>query len=287
MKVIILGLEYDDIPKCDLLKKEVIALSHAKDILDTFKIDKFLKREAPTYVINMVSFSDLDECEIDMSKAFLINSFFVRELAKICEDIGSCLIHVSTDNVFSGEKDSPYTEDDTPHPINVYGNSKLCAEYFIRSICHAYYILRPGFLYGLNTMDQKGHFVELMASLGNLKREICVPYDQIRSPTSLLELFEIINNLIESKAPFDTYHLGSLYEISLYDFVKTMFDLLKIEAKVLPVTSFEFGGHARKPKYLALSCKRLEKMGIFNPKTPKESLFRYLKWKYNLEIGEL
>src|SRR5205807_8981599 len=86
----------------------------------------------PKFVLNTAAFHRLEDCEDQPEKAFAVNALAIRNLAQACAELGSTLVHLSTDYVFSGDRRTPYKETDAPNPLNVYGNSKLAGEYFVR-----------------------------------------------------------------------------------------------------------------------------------------------------------
>lgn len=90
----------------------------------------------------------------------------MRNLAQVCQKLGCVLVHISTDYVFGGEKRTPYSEEDAPNPLNVYGVSKLAGEYFVRNICPKHFIVRTSGLYGVaGSRGKGGNFVETMIRL--------------------------------------------------------------------------------------------------------------------------
>src|SRR5947209_3305508 len=87
----------------------------------------------PELVINTAAFHHVEKCEAEPGLAFNINGAGARNLAQVTQETGATLLHISTDYVFDGEKNTPYTEEDAPAPLNVYGNTKLSGEFFVRS----------------------------------------------------------------------------------------------------------------------------------------------------------
>jgi dTDP-4-dehydrorhamnose reductase len=102
------------------------------DIGDFARTRKALAEIRPDVVINTAACTRVDDCEDEPATAFMVNAFAPRNVAQVCADIGSILVQISTDYVFGGEKRTPYTEEEPPKPLNVYGGSKLAGEYFVR-----------------------------------------------------------------------------------------------------------------------------------------------------------
>ena len=155
---------------------DLIPLTHSEvDICDFVHMREVLSRTQPEIVINTAAFNRVDDGEDEPSKAFWVNTYAVRDLARICADLGCVLMHISTDYIFGGEKRTPYTEDDTPNPLNVYGVSKLAGEYFVRHLCPKHFVVRTSGLYGVAGSSGKGgNFVETMIRLAKEGKPIRV-----------------------------------------------------------------------------------------------------------------
>ena len=160
---------------------DIVGLTHSDlDIRDLVRARAVLCQLKPDAVINTAAFNRVDDCEDDPDKAFSANAYGARNLARVCADSDCALMHISTDYVFGGEQVSPYTEDDAPNPLSVYGVSKLAGEYFVRNICPKHFIVRTSGLYGLAGSSGKGgNFVETMirlAGAGNPIRVVEIRY---------------------------------------------------------------------------------------------------------------
>ncbi len=223
----------------DLVKvlddRELIPLSHSDlDICDFVYTRTRLSQIRPTVVINTAAFTRVDDCEDEVSKAFWVNAYAVRNLAQVCADLNCVLIHISTDYVFGGEKHTPYTEDDAPNPLNVYGVSKLAGEYFVRNICPKHFIIRTSGLYGVAGSSGKGgNFVETMIRLAQEGKPIRVVTDQVLTPTYTKDLSQKIKELSQTGA-YGVYHITNSGQCSWYEFAAKIFELLDIEARFRP-----------------------------------------------------
>src|SRR5208282_4255714 len=115
--------------------EDVCSLTHADIELSSLEsVADCLRSQGPELVVNTAAMHHVENCEREPSKAFAVNAVGARNLATVTRDLGAVLIHVSTDYVFDGKKDEPYVENDIPLPLNVYGNSKLAGEYFVRTL---------------------------------------------------------------------------------------------------------------------------------------------------------
>lgn len=274
----------------DLLKifstssEEVIPLTHRDiEICDHKQTRRILTSYSPDVVINTAAYHRTDECEENIQKAFQVNTFAVRNLAIVCKDVGSILIHFSTDYVFGGDKRVPYVEEDLPNPLNVYGASKLVGEYFVRNIWAKHFIIRTSGLYGVAGSSGKGgNFVELMLKLAKEQRPIKVVNDQTLSPTYTRELAAKVAELIRTEE-YGLYHITNNGECSWYEFAKAIFELCGLSPELSPVTSKEFRAKALRPKYSVLDNLKLRKLNLDNMRHWRDALKEYLSEKGHLE----
>ena len=188
-----------------------------------------------------------------------MNAEAVKYLAETCKANNTTLIHISTDFVFDGTKGTPYTEEDLPNPINVYGASKLKGEQYIQEIMNNYFIIRTSWVY-----SEYGHnFVKTMLRLGTERDEISVVNDQIGSPTYAGDLAKAIMEIISAKTTsFGLYHYTNEGTTSWYDFAKTIFEIKEIKIKVNPISSNNYTTQAKRPMYSVLDKTKIKQ--VFN-----------------------
>ena len=199
--------------------------------------------ETPDIIIHCAAYTNVDKAEDESETAELINVKGTENLAKVCAKNNIPLVYISTDYVFDGEKTNPYTPDDSPNPINIYGKTKLGGEEVIKKYCEKYYIIRTSWLYGHHGKN----FVETMLSLrGN--PEIKVVDDQIGCPTWTMDLSDGILKIINNK-PCGTYHVCGSGETSWFGFAKEVFKQAGISVNIIPCTTSEFPRPAKRPKY--------------------------------------
>jgi dTDP-4-dehydrorhamnose reductase len=250
------------------------------DITRRIPAGRVLADLKPDLVINTAAFHRVDECEDAIGPAFEVNAFAVRDLARLCRDLGAILVHFSTDYVFDGRKRRPYTEDDRPSPLSVYAASKLTGELFVQASADRYFLVRTCGLYGLAGCREKGmNFVETMLHLDRSgRRPIRVVDDQVVTPTATAELAVRVAALIRTKA-YGLYHLTNEGSCSWYEFARTIFDLLGREVEVEPVGTATFGAKARRPSYSVLENGRMKALGLAPFSPWAEALRNYLKSK--------
>ena len=138
----------------------------------------------PDLILNTTAWHRVDDCERLPETAYSANALAVLNLARVANDLDSVLVHISTDYVFDGRAEKPYTERDEPLPLSIYGNSKLAGEYLVRSVARKYFLIRTCGLYGhAGSQGKGGNFVETMLSKANRGESIQVVNDQVVTPT--------------------------------------------------------------------------------------------------------
>lgn len=258
---------------------EVIPLTH-KDldvtVLDSLEILKEIK---PDVIINTAAYVRVDDAEIYPEKAFAVNAIGALNVAKVAEEIGAINVYISTDYVFDGEKGEPYTEEDIPNPINVYGASKYAGEIFTRNYSPRHYIIRVASLYGKAGASGKGgNFVEWVIEKAERGEELRIVDDQFMSPTYTKDVAITLKEFLKLKPEFGVYHMVNEGFCSWYEFTKAIFEILGWDVQIKPIKSNELNRLARRPRFSALENKKLEKLGL-KMRPWKEALEEYLKEK--------
>jgi len=249
------------------------------DVREAQKTRDILQSLAPDVVINTAAFHRVDECEDRPEEALIVNAVAVRNLALICRERNAVLVHFSTDYVFDGRKRTPYVEEDEPAPLNVYGVSKLAGEYFVRSLCRKYFLIRTCGLYGSAGCREKGlNFVELMLHLEKSGRPLRVVDDQWVTPTSTEELAGRILELLGTER-YGLYHMTNEGQCTWYEFAREIFSLVGRAANLSPIDSQAYGAKARRPAYSVLENQRAKALGITDFSPWREALKNYLKKK--------
>ncbi len=239
----------------------IVPLSHQDlEICDHANTREVLTGLRPDAVINTAAYHRVDDCEDHESRAFENNAAAVLNLGRICNDLDALLVHVSTDYVFGGDGDrtSPYTEEDPPCPLNVYGASKLAGENLLREECRRHLIVRTSGLYGL-AGDR--NFVAVMLRLAGRSRPLRVVDDQRLRPTYTAHLARKMVQLLASTAR-GTVHVTNQGECTWYEFARRLFELAGLTADLTPTTSQEFGAKATRPAYSVLANEALTRAGL-------------------------
>ena len=248
--------------KCD---KESLDISNFEDVY-TYILEK-----KPEVIINCAAFTNGDLSEEKVDLAYKINALGSKNLAIASEKVKSKLVYISTDYVFKGDKKTPYREDDTTNPTNIYGKSKFLGEQYTKDFCSRYFIIRTAWLYG-----DGNNFVKTMLRLSESKKEINVVDDQVGSPTSTKELAVCVLNLINTEY-YGTYHGTNNGFCSWYEFAKKIFEIKNIDVKVNPITSDKFPSKVNRPSYSVLDNFMLKLIDLDNFKHWEEALEEYLR----------
>lgn len=243
------------------------------DITNSDEILKFCKENSISDIINCSAYTAVDKAEEDSDVANSINNYGVRNLAQVAKNLGIRLIHISTDYVFDGKGCIPYVETDDTNPLSVYGSTKLRGEKSIIDIAPLNaVIIRTSWIYSI----YGNNFIKTMLRLGRERDELSVVYDQVGSPTSAKDLAEVILKIISSEEANDTevqlYHYSNEGVCSWYDFAIEIFDILKINCKVKPITSDQFKTTAVRPSYSVLNKNKIKATFNLEIKHWKDSL---------------
>ncbi|MCX5508080.1 dTDP-4-dehydrorhamnose reductase [Pseudomonas soli] len=221
-----------------------------------------LRQMAPDLIINAAAYTAVDQAESETQLAHAINAEAPRILAEEAARLGAPLIHYSTDYVFDGSKPAPYSEDDAPNPLSVYGRSKLAGEQAITAVAGEHLILRTSWVYSLHGRN----FLLTMQRLLQERPQLKVVNDQIGAPTWAGTLAASTRALIErwrdgQAGAWGTYHLTAQGETSWFGFAQAIADQLKAQgrpcAELLPIPSSEYPTPARRPLNSRLDCSRL------------------------------
>lgn len=201
---------------CDFLfcTRDDLDLNNKEDLINIFAENKF------DYCINTAAYTNVEKAESEPKKAFKTNAEAVNNLAEQCKAMGTILIHVSTDYVFDGKKESPYTEEDSTNPINVYGASKLKGEEYIQESGVNHFIFRTSWLY-----SQYGYnFLNTILKYGKEGKPLTITTEQKGTPTNANELASALLNVIASDCKkYGIYNYSNKGIATWYDFATAIF----------------------------------------------------------------
>jgi dTDP-4-dehydrorhamnose reductase len=204
-------------------------------------------------VINCAAFTDVEKSESQYDLAYKINAEAVGNLAQLADEKNIYVIHISTDFVFDGKKDSPYEETDVPRPINAYGKSKLEGEILLMENHSNCAIIRIQWTYGKNG----NNFISKLVSLSKQRDSLKVVDDQFGSPTWTKEVAAVILEFAEKKHK-GLFHYAAAKYASRYEVAKFAFEKLKLKTEIIPCKSSEFKSAAARPANSRFCCDKIE-----------------------------
>ncbi|OEV11643.1 dTDP-4-dehydrorhamnose reductase [Streptomyces nanshensis] len=250
---------------CDVLSAAgVPALPFTRpelDLTDEAAVTRVLERARPSVVVNCAAWTDVDGAEDDESGAWQANAHGVSVLARACADAGSRLLHVSTDYVFSGDADAPYSEDARTSPRSAYGRSKLAGERAVlETLPHSGTVVRTAWLYGAHG----GNFVRTLAERAAAGSEADVVDDQFGQPTWTREVAGRLLALgrLPAAAATGVFHATSAGRTSWYGLAREIYRLCGEDAdRVRPMSSASLRRRARRPAWSVLGHGRWAAVG--------------------------
>lgn len=235
------------------------------DITNKSDVSQFLQANDIDVVVNCAAYTNVDKAEDESEIADLINHIGVKNLAESCKERDVFLIHISTDYVFDGTKNTPYTETDETKPLGVYGETKLRGENAIISSGCEYVIIRTSWLYS----SFGNNFLKTMQRLTAEKESIKVVFDQVGTPTYAGDLANVIYTIIQKEEPSinnQIYHYSNEGVCSWYDFAVAINEAFGHNCNIKPCHSNEFPRKVTRPSYSVLDKTKIKNiLGIDIP----------------------
>ncbi|MDX3774145.1 dTDP-4-dehydrorhamnose reductase [Chromatiaceae bacterium AAb-1] len=236
---------------------QLLAVGHRQlDITGSTAVSLLMETFRPDIVINCAAYTAVDKAEQQQALCFAVNAEAVALLAQQCLQHNSVLIHFSTDYVFDGNLNRPYTELDSPAPLNCYGKSKLAGEQLIQASGCRYLIIRTGWLF-----SNYGHnFLLTMQRLAAGRQQVRMVDDQVGGPTSAYQLAAAIMQLInlyqlQRKLPWGLYHYGGQPYVSWYQFAAAIFQQLGCPEYLTAISSQEYLSATARPQNSCLNSR--------------------------------
>ncbi len=253
---------------CSSLELDITNLENCQQVFSNSK---------PNFCINAAAYTAVDKAESEPEKAHLINVMGTKNLAQVCKENNTILLHISTDFVFDGNKQIPYNEEDIPNPTGVYGQTKLDGEKAIQAVFDDYYIIRTSWVY-----SQFGNnFMKTMLRLASERDSLSVVNDQIGTPTNAVDLAEALIKIIchtersrsaKSQINFGIYNFSNEGQCSWYDFAKKIFEINHKNIDLQPIPTSEFPTPAKRPNYSVLDKSKIKSTFGLQIKSWEDSL---------------
>jgi dTDP-4-dehydrorhamnose reductase len=230
------------------------------DLGDNDSIKTFFEKNQVDFCINCAAYTAVDKAETEKEICEQINSFAVAELAKQCQKQNATLIHISTDYVFDGSKNSPYLETDQTNPINHYGQTKLGGENLALQNNPKTLIVRTSWVYSKKFGK---NFYKTVLRLASEKSQIKIVSDQIGCPTDANDLAKILLKMVikisqdSTFKNFGIYHFSGDKIMSWFDFAKKIVAENNLNCEVLPIPSSEFPTPTKRPMYSVMGKNKI------------------------------
>ncbi len=234
----------------------------------------------PQIIINVAAYTDVDGCERNEEEAFRVNAEGMKHIALGARRCGAKVVYLSTDYVFDGKKGEPYLEEDSPHPLNIYGESKLKGEHYVQELTKEGLIIRTQWLFG----KYGKNFVYAILKQAQEKEVISIVKDQIGSPTYTRDLSKAICALVQKRGQ-GIFHVANGGFCSWFVFAQKILSYAGIHGvKAIPIASEELDRPARRPSYSVFNTAKFLKTTGWNLRPWSEALKDFL---FEIERGSI
>jgi len=244
---------------------EVVALDRQQlDLSNPAQIQERVREIKPGLIVNAAAYTTVDRAEAEPELAMAVNGTAPGILAEEAKRIGAAIIHYSTDYVFDGTKTIPYTEEDAPNPLNVYGHTKLAGEQAVQAAGVPHLILRTSWIYGLRG---KNFLRTVLKLLESDREELRVVDDQVGAPTWCRMVAEATAQIIAKDGDLfretgGTYHLSAGGQTSWYGFageiMRYALHFIPYTTRLRSIPTSEYPTPACRPAYSVLSNAKLK-----------------------------
>jgi len=236
------------------------------DISDRDKTTAFFSHHKPDYCINAAAYTNVEKAEEEKEMAQMVNVIGAENIARSCAENNTTLFHISTDFIFDGKKTVPLIEDDEPHPLGVYGQTKYEAENVVQKQCPKNFIVRTSWLY-----SSFGHnFVKTIFRLSKERDSLDIVADQYGSPTYARDLAAALVCMIDSceekkiksgvipQELFGIYHYANDGEVTWFEFAQKIVEIAELSCIVKPICAEDYPSRVKRPAYSVLSSKKIQ-----------------------------
>ena len=252
---------------------EVIEAPHeVLDITLEDRVSDFISTHTPNIIVNCAAFTNVDKCETEREAAFNVNALGPKYIAAAAKECGARVIHISTDFVFDGNSNKPYTEEDQTNPLSEYGRTKLKGERNIQSYCDSYLVVRTSWLFGHNGVN----FAAKMLELAEQRKELSIVTDETGSPTYTPDLAEALWILIKQKCE-GVINVSNDGSCSRYEWAEYIFETMGFKIKLKQIKSCEYKRPAKVPLNSTLNCQKFTTITGMKMRPWEETVESYLR----------
>jgi len=241
------------------------------DITDRAAVLEYFEANRPDALIHCAAYTATEKAEDEPDVCQRVNAEGTRNLAVACKEIGAKMLYISTDYIFDGKGDKPFSVDDKAAPLSVYGKTKYEGETCVRNILDNYFIVRISWVFGINGKN----FIRTMLKLAEQRDSVSVVCDQIGSPTYTKDLAPLLCDMIESEK-YGVYHATNEGYCSWFDLAKETFLAAGLDMKVEPVGSDAFPSKIKRPENSRLDKSTLDENGFARLPAWQDAVRRYV-----------
>jgi dTDP-4-dehydrorhamnose reductase len=228
------------------------------NITEAASVQAALDAHRPELIIHCAALTDVDGAARDPAAAYRANGLGTQTVALAAARAGAALVYVSTNEVFAGTQTAPYTEFDTPHPVNPYGWSKRAGEWFVQNLTRRFYLVRTSWVTGHGGRN----FVHRMLQLADERGQLRVVTDEVANPTFVDDLADGLVRLIAT-GHYGIYHLTNAGYCSRYEYARKILELSgRSHIPIEPITLAEFPRLSTPPKFSPLANNAAAALGI-------------------------
>ena len=250
------------------------------DLTDAANVRETLGKLDFDFLINCAAQTNVDRCETHRDEAFQLNAEAPRLLAEICTRKSARLVHISTDYVFEGNKREPYTEDDTPNPISVYGESKLAGEQRVLEVSDRHLVVRVSWVFG----PDRPSFIDWAIQQARQHEHVEAIGDKFSAPSYTLDLAEMIGRLMADDRAAGVFHAANGGSCSWQEYGQWAIDCCIAEGipmkaqsiAPVPLASME-KFIARRPVHTILSPARYTQLTGHAPRSWRDAVAEYVQ----------
>jgi dTDP-4-dehydrorhamnose reductase len=276
MKVVVTGvngqLGYDVVKELNNRKYTNVIGIDIKDldITNENAVKLFMNNNKPDVIVHCAAYTAVDNAEDDKETCYDVNVNGTKHLVESAKELDAKFVYISTDYVFSGDKDSEYFVKDIPNPKSIYGQTKYLGE--VETLKHdKHFIVRISWVFGKNG----NNFIKTMLRLGKEKNELNIVSDQVGSPTYTHDLSKLIVGMIETDK-YGVYHATNEGVCSWFEFAHKIFEFTNIDIRLNPILTEQYPTKAKRPRNSVMSKKNLVDNGFELLPSWQDALKRYL-----------
>lgn len=241
------------------------------DITDAESVRRAITDAAPDAVIHCAAYTAVDAAEENEALCRRVNAEGTRNIARVCKELDSKMVYISTDYVFDGKGERPWEPEDERRPLNVYGQTKYEGELAVQDALEKYFIVRIAWVFGVNGKN----FIKTMLRLSETNSRITVVNDQYGSPTYTYDLARLLVDMVLTDK-YGIYHATNEGICTWYEFACEIFRQADVKMEVVPVSATEYSAKAKRPENSRMNKDKLEQNGFERLPFWQDALKRYL-----------